>query len=111
MTIEFHTQRACVTEELLDYIRNEVMKMSHLSKKISRAEVVVKEDKTITSSENKICEIRLTIYGDDLLAHSRSSDFRKSAREVIKELKELVKQLMETLHEPPDITTSTVQVR
>jgi ribosomal subunit interface protein len=111
MTIEFQTQHAAVSDKLVDYIRNELMKMYHHFKEISRAEVILKEDKTIIPSENKTCEIRFTVYGDDLLAHSRTENFRKSAREVIKELKKLVKQQAAKKNEPPDVMTSTVKIK
>jgi putative sigma-54 modulation protein len=111
MTIEFHTQHAAVSEKLVDYIRNELMKMYHLFKEISRAEVILKEDNTIIASENKTCEIRLTVFGDDLLAYRRTEDFKKSAREVIKELKKLIKQSATKKNEPPDIMTSTVKIK
>jgi len=110
MTIEFHTQHAAVSEKLLDHIRSEIMKLAHLNNDINRAEVILKEEKTIIPSENKMCEIRLTIYGDDLLAHTYSENFRKSVREVIKELKKLIKQQLAKKNEPPDIMTSTVDV-
>ena len=62
----------------------------------------MKEDETIIPAENKICEIRLTVYGDDLLSHSRTENFKKSAKEVIKELKRMVKQQVKKQQEPPD---------
>lgn len=111
MTLEFLTQHAAVSDKLVTYIRNELMKMYHLFNSISRAEVILKEDKTIIPSENKVCEIRLTVFGDDLMAHSRTESFRKSAREVIKELKQLVKQQASHKNEPPDIITSTVKIK
>ena len=81
-----------VSEKLVSDIRNEILELSHINKDISRAEVLLKEDETIIPAENKICEIRLTVYGDDLLAHTRTENFKKSAKEAIKELKKMVKK-------------------
>lgn len=110
MTIEFHTAYGKVPEKLVSDIRNEILELSHLNKDISRAEVLLKEDETIIPAENKICEIRLTVYGDDLLAHARTENFKNSAKEAIKELKKMVKQQVKKQKEPPDEMTSSVKV-
>ena len=110
MNIEFHTAYGKVAEDLVKKIRNEMIKLSHLNKDISRAEVVLKEEETIIPAENKVCEIRLTVYGDDLLSHSRTGSFEKSAKEAIKELQKMVKKQVKRNQEPPDQMTSTVKV-
>ena len=110
MNIEFHTPVNKVSEHLINNIRNELLELSHLNKSISRAEVMMKVDENFISTENKICEIRLTIYGDDLVTHNRMDTFEKSAKEAIKELKRMVKQQAKKQKSPPDITTSTVKV-
>ncbi len=110
MDIEFQTTYGKVSEELVKKIRNEIIKLSHLNKDISRAEVVLKEEETIIPAENKVCEIRLTVYGDDLLSHSRTGNFEKSAKEAIKELQKMVKKQVKRNQEPPDELTSTVKV-
>jgi len=111
MTLEFQTQYAVVDDQLIGYIRNELMKLYHLFKKISRAEVVLKEDKSIIPSENKMCEIKLSVFGSNMVAHSRSENFTKSAKKVLKELKRLVSQELEKKNELPEIITSTVRVK
>ena len=75
MTIEFHTAYGKVSKKLITDIRNEMLKLSHINKDISRAEVLLKEDKTIIRGENKICEIKLTVYGDDLFVYARTENF------------------------------------
>lgn len=110
MTIEFHTPSGKVPEKLISDVRNEILGLSHGYKDISRAEVVLKEDGNIISAENKICEIRLTVYGDNLVARSITENFKSSAKEVIKELSRMIKQQSKKQKEPPDQTTSTVKV-
>ena len=109
MNIEFHTPVNKVSEHLLNKIRNELLALSRLNNNISRAEVMMKVDEKFIASENKICEIRLTIYGDDLVTHNRMETFEKSAKEAIKELKRMIKQQAKK-QVPPDITVSTVKV-
>jgi ArsR family metal-binding transcriptional regulator len=110
MNIEFHTPYNKVSEKLISEIRNEILELSHLNKNISRAEVMMKADQHIITAENKICEIRLTIYGDDMVSHTRSESFDQSAKEALKELKRIVKQQAKKHDTPPDILTSTVKV-
>ena len=110
MTIEFQTPYGKVSEKLVSDIKVEILKLSHINKDIARAEVLLKEEETIIPGENKVCEIRLTIYGDNLLAHARTENFKESAKEVIKELKRMVKQQVKKQKEPPDETTSTIDV-
>ena len=110
MDIEFHTASGKVSEALVNKIRNEMLKLSHINREISRAEIILKEDGTFISPENKVCEIRLSVYGDDLLSHSRTESFNQSAKESMKELKKLVMQQVKKQQEPPDEVTSTVDV-
>ncbi len=110
MTIEFHTPRGKVSETLINHIRNEILELSHFNKKISKAEVLCKENEAITPGENKVCEIILTVYGDDLFVHTRSGNFEKSANDAIKELKKVVKQQVKKRKEIPDVIISTVKV-
>ena len=110
MDIEFHTASGKVSEGLVRKIRNEMLNLSHLNKEISRAEIVLKEDTTINPPKNKVCEIRLTVYGDDLLSHSRTESFNNSTTGAIKELRKLVRQQVKKQQEPPDEITSTVDV-
>lgn len=110
MTIEFQTAYGKVPEKLVNDIKNEILKLSHINKDISRAEVLLKEDETISSGDNKVCEIRLTVYGDDLFVHTRTENFKKSAKEAIKELRKMVKQQVKKQKDPTDEMTSTVKV-
>ncbi len=110
MTIEFHTAHGKVPEKLVAEIRTEILKLLHINKEIKRAEVTLKEDQEMQSAENKLCEIRLSVYGSDLLANAWKNNFEKSAREVIKELNKLVKQQASQKNEPPEVKTSTVKV-
>lgn len=110
MTIEFHTPYGKVTEKLVSFMRNELLGLSHSYKDISRAEVFLKEDRNIITPENKICDIRLTVFGDDLHIHVRMENFKNSVKEAISELKKMVRQQVKKLKEPPDKIISTVRV-
>ena len=110
MIIEFHTAYGKVSDKLISDIRKKVIGFSQINDDISKAEITLKEDKTIIPSENKVCEIRLSVYGDDLLVHSRTENFSKSAKEALKSLKKMVKQQVKKQKDIPDQTTSTIKV-
>ncbi len=60
--------------------------------------------------DNKICEIRLTIFSDNLYARRVADNYYLAAREVMEELTSRVKQQLEWSKEPPEETTTTVDV-
>ena len=110
MTIEFNTTFGKVSEKMIHEIRNEIINLSHFSKNITRAEVLLKEDKTIVPAENKICEIRLTAYGENLFAHARTENFKDSVKDALKDLKRMVKQQIKKIKEPSNQVISSVKV-
>lgn len=109
MTIEFHTPYGKVTEELVKSIRKDVLEFTHINKKITRAEIALREDREVRESENKICEIRLSVFGDDLFVRRSGGQFEKSSKEAIKELRRLVSKQVKHKNETPDYLVSTVK--
>ncbi|MDE3212657.1 MAG: HPF/RaiA family ribosome-associated protein [Bacteroidota bacterium] len=106
MTIEFETPYGKVSEKLVGYLRKEIMKLAHKRDHVARAEVSLKEDKLFLPPENKICSIRLTIFGDNLVAHSRASSFYGAAREAVADLNRKLKKHTDSLEE----VTSSIDV-
>lgn len=102
MNIEFQTPYKKVSEKLIGEIRNEILGLSHINKKISKADVVMREIENIQGAENKICEISLGIMKDNMLVHARKESFEKAAKEAIKELKRLVNQQLKNINEIPE---------
>jgi hypothetical protein len=109
MTIEFYTPYKMVSEQLVNAIRKELLNLSHINKKISRAEVMMREESNITGVENKVCEIRLNIYGDNMFSHSRTANFEESAMATLKELKRMTRQQVKKTKELPDELLSSVK--
>jgi 3-hydroxy-3-methylglutaryl CoA synthase len=109
MTIEFQVSQVKGSSALVDFIKNELMALAHLNKRISRAEVYLHEDNT-ARKQNKVCEIRLDIFGESVFVRKETGQYKKSATEVLEELKRLVKEQVKHQNEPPDVTTSTVKV-
>jgi len=109
MTIEIHSPNLQVSEETIQVIEEKILTLSHLGEKISRAEVYLTQD-TALPEENKICKIRLTIYGDDLFVRKNASSFEVAATTALKVLKRNLKKKQEQHNTLPDDITSTVEI-
>jgi len=109
MIIEIHAPHDAVHESILNQVKEKVLALSHLMKDIVKAEIFFREDKPQTK-ESKICEIKLTLYGDTLFMHRRSGSFKEAAWQATSELEKQVLQQVKLQQEPPDQITSTVKV-
>ena len=109
MTIEIHSPNLQVSEKTIKAIEKKVLTLSHLGEKVSRAEVYMTEDPALPL-ENKVCKIKLTIYGDDLFVHKNADSFEKAAFSAIKVLKRSLKKKQEVRNSLPDELTTTVEV-
>ena len=106
MTIEIHSPGVQVEKSLVKKIETKLVKLSHISEKISRSEVYLTREKVL-SKKDKACKIRLDIFGDTLFVHKHAETFEKAAMDAIKVLKKLLKQKAELHNEPePDILTT-----
>ena len=109
MTIEIHAPNLQVSEKTIEVIKKKILTLSHLGQKVSRAEIFMTEDNALPN-DNKICKIRLSIYGDDLFVHKNAESFKAAAFSAIKVLKRSLKKKQEIRNSIPDDITSTVEV-
>jgi putative sigma-54 modulation protein len=65
-------------QKLLDLVTEKVEKLGKFSERIHEASVTLKLDRSETK-ENKICEIRLGIPGNDLFAAKQCQSFEEAA--------------------------------
>jgi hypothetical protein len=106
MTIEFNTAYGNTPQWLLNYISGGIIALRNLNKHISRAEILLRQDNRYLRSENMVCQIRLTIFGGNLVVHTRSNSFEQSAKNSIRELEKITRQSSRL----SDIEYSTVRV-
>jgi ribosome-associated translation inhibitor RaiA len=91
MTLEFNTVYGQVPEKLIADIKKEIMTIINADKKITRAEISLKEDKFIIPTENKVCKIKITAHGDDIVVHARKENFSSAIKEAVTKLKKMIK--------------------
>jgi putative sigma-54 modulation protein len=110
LNIEYYTPQGRNFSRWVSEIRKVIVLLSNEYPYISRAEVVLKEEDAVIPKENKVCEIRLVIYGSDMSIYTRTSSFGKSVRQALEELQKLVAREIATMHDLPDVVVSTVKV-
>ena len=89
MKIDIQTPGIKARQELLDLITEKVSKLEHLSDRILEARVLLKTEKS-DIRDNKICEIRLVIPGNDLFASSQAESFEHAVQDSVNKSKRQV---------------------
>jgi len=72
--------------KLLEFIESKVSKLTVFADDIVSSEVHLKLDNA-TNAENKVCNIKLEIKGNDLFAEKQSKSFEEAVDEVVEALK------------------------
>jgi ribosomal subunit interface protein len=78
MNISIQLKDFTAKVELTDFIKEKVEKLFRMYDKIISCELVLKIDKSATK-ESKVCDMRLIIPGNDLLAGAQSKTFEEAA--------------------------------
>lgn len=91
MNITIQPKDFTAKEELTDFIKEKAEKLFRLYDKIISCEVVLKIDKSETK-ENKVCDLRLIIPGNDLLAGAKSKTFEEAAMQAIGALEKQIEK-------------------
>ena len=86
MKITIQTPDFKARKELTDYVTENVMKLSSLTDRLMEVQVVLKLDKS-DSRDNKVCELKLAIPGNDLFAGKQSSTFEEALLKCIEAVK------------------------
>jgi ribosomal subunit interface protein len=109
MIIEIQERTVKVGEQLLTFVKEKIMELSHIDEGISRADITFHVDPS-QEQENKVCEILLTIFGDSIFAQRRTDNFDLSAIYALDEVKKQVQNRLISNHESSDIVLSTVDI-
>lgn len=76
-------------QQLLDFVNGKLEKLARFSDRILEASVTLKLDKSETK-ENKVCEIKLGIPGNDLFAARQCKTFEEAVAKTIDALRSQV---------------------
>ena len=89
MNIKIKTLGFSAKQELTDFVNEKVGKLSHFYDKIISSEVSLCAEKSNTK-ENKLCDKRLIIPGNDLLVSARCKTLEEA---IVQSVDGLVKQM------------------
>ena len=81
-------------QELNDYVSEMVNKLTHLFDKIVSADVCLKLE-NFQAEENKVCEIRLSVPGNDLFVKKEGKTFEGATSEAVSALQQQLKKMKE----------------
>jgi len=91
MKLKFQTQGFTASEELTKLLYQKVAKLAQFFDKIIVAEVKMSSDSS-DRNESKICNIRLIIPGNDLLANAQSKTFEEAIADAVEALKKQIEK-------------------
>jgi ribosome-associated translation inhibitor RaiA len=108
MTIEINAPHKNIEESFLESVKQRLLKIYQNDKDISRAEIFFHDSKN-ESQGAKTCDLRISIFKDDIFVSRTGVSYENAVDEVLKELEFLLKERNKTGHLLDDIT-STVDV-
>ena len=91
MNIKIKTLGFTAKQELTDFVNEKVKKFSYLYDKIISSEVSFSLDKSDTK-ENKVCDIRLVIPGNDLLSSAQCKTFEEATAQAVEALERQIEK-------------------
>lgn len=91
MKIDIQSPRFTVNPELTGFINEKVEKLSRYCGEIITCEVSLRLDNSDTK-ENKLCEIRLAIPGNDLMANNQCKTFEEAVASAVEIIKGRIKR-------------------
>ncbi len=107
MNIEINTPPEGVKEWVSEHVKNKLIEIHHRYGNISGFHVSFKK---YPGRANKICEIELEAYGDSLFLSKEAESYEMAMRQALDELSVKVEEWIRMKNEPPEETTSTVNV-
>ncbi len=79
-------------QKLNNFVTEKVNRLSRFYNKIESAKVCLKLDKS-DKTDNKICEIRLAVPGNDLFAKRQCKTFENATNEAVAALQQQIKKM------------------
>ena len=91
MKIKIKTLGITSKPELTNFVNEKVVKFAHLCNKAISCEVCFSVDKSATN-ENKVCDIRLIIPGNDLFSNAQCKTFEEATLQAVEALERQIEK-------------------
>jgi len=92
MEITIQSLHFTANADLNNFVTDKVNKLAHHFDKIISADVVLKLDKSKTA-ENKVCEIKLAVPGEDLFAKNQYGSFEEATAATVDALENQITKM------------------
>ena len=86
MKVIIQTPDVNAQQSLLDFVDEKVQKLSQFSERIIDARVTLRTDKS-DNRENKFCEIKVGIPGNDLFVSKQAASFEEATLDAVDAMK------------------------
>ena len=110
MTIDIHTPHDGLDEMVIQDAKQAMIRLAQQYKTINKLECVMRQDQVNNMPEDKVCEIKLSVFGENLFTHSRTGKYESSVAEAVEHMKSQLELLASRQNELPDKVTTTVKV-
>ena len=87
MEIKIQSLHFTANDQLEAFVQRKVNKLSRLNERIISGDVCLKLDKS-AKTENKVCEIKLSVAGRDLFAKRQCKTFEEATNEAVDALQQ-----------------------
>lgn len=92
MEVTVQSLHFTANDDLHNFVIDKVNKLAHFYDRIISANVVLKLDKSKTA-DNKVCEIRLVIPGEDLFAKNQYETFEEATTATVNALENQITKM------------------
>lgn len=96
MIVRTHSVHFTADQKLIDFIQKKLDKLDNYFDKVIDADVFLKLENTNTR-ENKICEIKVAIPGNDLVVKKQATSFEEAADMCAEALKRMLNKTKEKM--------------
>jgi len=83
------------SEKLMNFVTENVQKLSGLSDRILESHVLLKVEKS-ASNKNKVCELKVVVPGNDVFAARQSATFEEAILEAVEAAEHQIKRWKES---------------
>jgi putative sigma-54 modulation protein len=94
MEINIQSLHFTANQNLLDFVNEKINKLAGNSSLVESVDVILKVDNS-NDMDNKICEIKLLVPGNDLFAKRNARSFEEATSEVVAALQNQLEKLKE----------------
>lgn len=108
MQVNIESLHFTANENLQNYVQEKVNKLFHFHDTIITIEVILRLDKA-ENTENKVCEIKISIPGQDLFVKRQSKSFEEATLKAVEAMENQIKKQKSKLENKKRVKTANAR--